>query len=244
MTRNKMLVVLGLLGAGTAWAAKAPEQETTAQKLAALLVSGRAVMAEHQKLLNDPEKGDKGFSPQVFSDKVVADYLAKTGNDLKALKGAKPADEASKLLLALLEAEEEAVSEAQPVLNLKGMAFKGFTPAVFGLRTGEKFLQKTGMRLKQTSLLYRNAVNKPDTFEEATLRRFAETGWEKGKGVGALSEEGGKRVYRYMMPVYIAKPCLSCHGEPKGELDIAGRKKEGYREGELRGAISVMLKAP
>ena len=46
-----------------------------------------------------------------------------------------------------------------------------------------------------------------------------------------------------MRPVYIQKACLSCHGDPKGELDVAGRKKEGYRDGELRGAISVLIPA-
>jgi len=32
---------------------------------------------------------------------------------------------------------------------------------------------------------------------------------------------------------------LKCHGEPAGEIDVTGHKKEGYKEGDLRGAISV-----
>jgi hypothetical protein len=44
-----------------------------------------------------------------------------------------------------------------------------------------------------------------------------------------------------MAPLYIEKSCLPCHGEPAGEMDIAGRLKEGYKEGELRGAISVIV---
>lgn len=44
-----------------------------------------------------------------------------------------------------------------------------------------------------------------------------------------------------MLPIYIESACLKCHGEPKGEKDITGHIKEGYKEGELRGAISVMI---
>jgi hypothetical protein len=44
-----------------------------------------------------------------------------------------------------------------------------------------------------------------------------------------------------MVPLYIEKSCLPCHGEPAGEKDIAGRIKEGYKEGDLRGAISVVV---
>jgi hypothetical protein len=44
-----------------------------------------------------------------------------------------------------------------------------------------------------------------------------------------------------VVPLYIEKSCLPCHGEPAGEKDISGRIKEGYKEGDLRGAISVIV---
>ena len=47
-----------------------------------------------------------------------------------------------------------------------------------------------------------------------------------------------------MLPLYIEQECLQCHGEPKGERDITGRVKEGYRLDELRGAISVIIPYP
>jgi hypothetical protein len=34
---------------------------------------------------------------------------------------------------------------------------------------------------------------------------------------------------------------LSCHGEPKGQPDVSGYKKEGAKEGDLGGAISVKV---
>jgi hypothetical protein len=48
-------------------------------------------------------------------------------------------------------------------------------------------------------------------------------------------------VLRYVVPLYIEKSCLPCHGEPAGEKDITGRIKEGYKEGDLRGAISIIV---
>ena len=42
-----------------------------------------------------------------------------------------------------------------------------------------------------------------------------------------------------MASLYYAAACLTCHGEPKGDLDISGYPKEGHREGDLAGAITV-----
>jgi general secretion pathway protein A len=56
--------------------------------------------------------------------------------------------------------------------------------------------------------------------------------------VSELADEG--RTLRVVMPIYYQKDCLACHGEPKGDLDISGYPKEGYREGDLAGAITVV----
>jgi general secretion pathway protein A len=44
-----------------------------------------------------------------------------------------------------------------------------------------------------------------------------------------------------LLPLFYSKPCLACHGRPKGQLDISGYEKEGFQEGDLGGAISVSL---
>ena len=46
---------------------------------------------------------------------------------------------------------------------------------------------------------------------------------------------------RTAVPEYYAASCLSCHGGPKGEIDITGYPKEGGKEGELGGIISITL---
>ncbi|MGH7205242.1 MAG: c-type heme family protein [Nitrospiraceae bacterium] len=46
---------------------------------------------------------------------------------------------------------------------------------------------------------------------------------------------------RVLLPLFFGKNCLNCHGGPKGERDISGYPKEGGKEGDLGGAISVKL---
>jgi general secretion pathway protein A len=96
----------------------------------------------------------------------------------------------------------------------------------------------TGIYLKQTAPdgLLRNPSNKADTYERGMMARF-ETG-EKAPPEGIVSEQDGK-LLRVLLPLYYDKPCLHCHGEPKGERDISGYAKEGGKEGQMAGLISV-----
>jgi hypothetical protein len=43
------------------------------------------------------------------------------------------------------------------------------------------------------------------------------------------------------VPEYYAASCLSCHGGPKGDIDVTGYPKEGGNEGDLGGVISISL---
>jgi uncharacterized protein DUF3365 len=235
---SKVLAAVGALAVAASARAAVSGDEQLARNLAALLIAGRTVVAQNQPLINDAARGDKGFGADRFGAAVAAEYKAKTGIDLAKLDRSR---KDSRRLQALFDAERQVVAEAQSVINLSGMGFKGFTPAIFGLHTAEKFAAATGVSLKQTSGKYRNPKNEPDAFEKGVLAKFGAPGWEKGKGYAEAVDLKGKRVLRFVQPLYIAKSCLSCHGDPKGELDVAGRAKEGYREGELRGAVSVIV---
>lgn len=238
-TRLGVVAVLAvILGWANALAVTEGGDEKLARNLAALLVAGRAVVAQNQALINDPAKGAKGFTPAAFGAAVEKEYKAKTGVDLAALDPSRPNQ---RRLKALFDAEKQVVAEAQATIDLPGMGFKGFTPAVFGRYSSEKFAAATGLRIKQTSAKYRNPANQPDAFESRMLAKLADPRWEKGKGYAEVVTTGGTRELRYVQPLYVTAPCLSCHGDPKGELDVAGRAKEGYREGELRGAVSVTV---
>jgi hypothetical protein len=119
------------------------------------------------------------------------------------------------------------------------MGFKGFIPAVFVRKAAENFTAKTGIAVKFTAIEYRNVRNAPDEFEQKVFERFTAPHYPKGKPYQEIVTLNGKKVFRIMFPEYAAKSCLACHGEPRGEKDITGGKKEGQKEGELAGALSL-----
>jgi len=210
--------------------------QSIAVSIADYLEAGRAVISVNQPLINDAAKGDKGFTPQVYAEQVSKEFLKRSGIDIKSLT---PSDDFGKALLAIHESAEEVVAEAQPQINESGKGFKGFIPAVFGKKVGNKLYGKSGITVKQTSLKYRNEYNQPDEFEVMVLHKFENAA--KGSTYFEEKKLGDTRVLRYVVPLYIEKSCLQCHGDPAGEKDISGRIKEGYKVDELRGAISVIV---
>ena len=71
--------------------------------------------------------------------------------------------------------------------------------------------------------------------------RFAAPGWNKSDFFAEEAMLNGRRAYRLLIPEYYETSCLSCHGEPKGERDISGGRKEGGKLGDLGGAISAAI---
>ncbi|MEK6632906.1 MAG: DUF3365 domain-containing protein [Nitrospirota bacterium] len=240
------LITLAIVIGITPVQAAPPEQqraeaEETARLLAKLLQAGRLVIEQNQTLIDDPHKGDKGFTPEVFERQMYEIFRQRTGIDLSA-----PATTtalampplARTHLPALIDAGKEVVRDAQVVINQRGIGYKNFIPATFGSQTATRFSKRSQVRLKQTAIQPRNPKNEPDEYEASVLH------WLSGRPnsdtyVSELTESG--RTLRVMMPIYYQRACLVCHGEPKGEWDISGYPKEGAREGDLAGAISVKI---
>jgi general secretion pathway protein A len=211
--------------------------------LAILLDSGRVTVGANQSLINDPAKGDKGFTPEVFEKQLVDKFKERSGVDLANIKAAKVPEMAKKLLPQLVDASKATVADYQPVINKQGVAFKGFIPATFGTQAAAKFSVKSGVYLKQTAKegQLRNPKNRADEFEAAMLKKFEDPSYPKtGDKIVSEVVDGGKTV-RVVLPLFYGKGCLTCHGEPKGEKDISGYAKEGFKEGDNGGAISVKL---
>jgi len=213
----------------------------TGRLLAVLHDSGRVTVGANQPLINDPDKGDKGFTPENFEKQVIAKFRDRAKVDLENLKAEKVPELAKKLLPQLIDAMKQTVANYQPVINRTGVGFKGFIPATFGTQAAAAFRAKTGVYLKQTQNPPRNPKNQPDEFELKILSKFAEPAYPR-QGEKILSEtvDGGKAT-RVMLPLFMLKGCLPCHGEPKGEKDISGYMREGAKEGDLAGAISVKI---
>ncbi|BCA53639.1 conserved exported protein of unknown function [Nitrospira sp. KM1] len=223
--------------AGWTGSALAANEGEVAEHLIELVKIGRGVVSEQMANINDQTKGDKGFTGDYMAAQVMDRFKKRTKIDLRIPNAVPQAN----LYLALVEAEKEVVDEAQPVINKVGISFKGFIPAVFARRTGEHFYKKSGVRLKLTGIDYRNPSNKPDDFEAEVLRMFSDARHPKGQSYVRNTMLDGRPVLRMMDPEYAAASCLGCHGSPKGERDVSGHKKEGWKEGELAGAISVVL---
>ena len=218
-----------------------PEVIETGRLLAVLHDSGRVMVGANQSLINDPGKGDKGFTPEVFEKQVTEKFKERAKVDLANLKNENVPEMARKLLPQLLDAMKQTVADYQPVINKQGVGFKGFIPATFGTQAAAKFRAKSGVYLKQTMNPARNPKNTPDEFEAKVLKTFADPNYPRqGEKIVSETVDGGKAL-RVMLPLFYLKGCLSCHGEPKGEKDISGYMKEGGKEGDLGGAISVKL---
>lgn len=240
MTVFALSLAMGLSPSAAIADAEAVE---TGRLLAILLDSGRVTIAGIQALINDETKGDKGFTPEVFEERVIEKFKERSGVDLAKIKTEKVPEQARKLLPILVESCKKVVATYQPILNKQGLAYKNFILATFGTQCAAIFSARSGAYLKQTTAdnVLRNPKNKADDFEAAILKKFADPSYPRqGEKVISEAMDGGKTT-RVMLPLFHVKGCLPCHGDPKGERDISGYLREGAQLGELAGAISVKL---
>jgi Protein of unknown function (DUF3365) len=246
MIRRRLLPVLGVLLIsllGPIQAFPGDDAVETGRLLAILLDAGRGAVAANQPLINDATKGDKGFTPDAFAQQLAEKFKGRTGVDLGNLKGSGVPASAQKLLPELVVAAKKTVADNQATINKPGVGYKGFTPAHFGTQTAAGFSAKTNVYMKQTTTdaLLRNPKNKADDFEAGIMKKLGDPGYPR-QGDKIMSETVGGDV-RVMLPLFYGKGCMGCHGEPKGETDVSGYKKEGAKEGDLGGAVSVKLPA-
>lgn len=83
----------------------------------------------------------------------------------------------------------------------------------------------TGVRFHLVSLRNINPENRPDPFEQTALVQFEQGSSEAWQ----ITRVDGQSVFRYVMPLLVSEPCLACHG------------KQGYKLGDVRGGISVLV---
>jgi archaellum component FlaG (FlaF/FlaG flagellin family) len=221
----------------------AEEDAKIAQSLAEMLRDARAIISNNQSRINDPEIGDKGLTAKVVLDQAVETYKKNTGVDPVTID---PASRHGRLLRAMMAVIAEVMDANQSTINAKGIGFKAFIPAVFGRMVAESFarLANGDAELKVTAPpeLVRNRKARPDSFEEKIIKtKLLEPAWPRGQPYSEMADAKGRPAYRVMVPEYYAASCLSCHGVPKGEMDITGYPKEGAKQDDLGGVISITL---
>lgn len=106
-----------------------------------------------------------------------------------------------------------------------GQALTMVNPAYMTRLVSELVKAKDGASFRITSLKPIRPANAADSWERKALLSF-ENG--QAEAIEVLPGEAGSgRQLRYMAPLYVSKACLPCHA------------KQGYREGDIRGGISV-----
>jgi hypothetical protein len=229
-------------GASPAQSSSDPEI-SIAISLADLLRGARTVVSANQGAINDPERGDKGLSGDVVLAKAKENVMQTAGLDMTKID---PDSRQGRLLAAMNSAIKEVMTANQKLINQKGVAFKGFVPAVFGRLVTEQFRSEVNgaadIKVTAPPELVRNRKASPDDFETNVIRTdFLSPSWKKGELFAQASPVKGRAATRVLVPEYYGAGCLSCHGDPKGEIDITGYPKEGAKLDQLGGVISITL---
>lgn len=108
---------------------------------------------------------------------------------------------------------------------------------------------ESGAQVRRTALQPRNPIAKPDAFERETMTAWRATPLDPaGKPMvrsATVSTDNGP-AFRWMRAIPTQGMCLTCHGEtlePDVAAAISARypddKATGFREGQLRGALSI-----
>lgn len=150
--------------------------------------------------------------------------------------------EQSRVLAAQVMALRKVTAENQHKINYdsKGnFEFKHLNPAALTQQVSGVFNAGTEYRIRQVSARPRIPENRPDDYERERLLSFAQN--DAARESWGEDIFNGERYFRYMMPLYVAPACLTCHGGPEGEPDISGHPKEGYKVGDLAGALSISI---
>ena len=115
----------------------------------------------------------------------------------------------------------------------------------------ERISRENDLKIRRTSLRFRNSINAPDSWEEQALQLFQ--AWkEKGQDVKTMEyseviSQGEGQVFRYMKAIPVVEPCLACHGT-QVNADIKAKlvdlypkdNSTGFSVGDIIGAISII----
>ncbi len=112
------------------------------------------------------------------------------------------------------------------IVDLKGKRYTIKTPAMVTKDLSEYAREQGLYWFHITSLKLMNPENAPDEFEKNALHQFEKTGINELLSVETI---GRSKYLRYISPLYVDESCLRCHS------------RQGYKVGDLRGAISITL---
>lgn len=118
-------------------------------------------------------------------------------------------------------------------------------------RISDETARTEGFTVRRTSLRVRNPVNAPDAWEQGVLESWQEKG--DAADHAAVVDGPGGRTFRFLRPIRLRPLCVQCHGDARqisDDVKAALRERYpddravGFREGDLRGAVSVSIPVP
>ena len=106
--------------------------------------------------------------------------------------------------------------------------------------------RSSGVKLRRTSLRYRNPLNTPEPWEANVLRAFETEDDESPEAPLEYVEQLEDGTIRYMSAIRTGAVCLACHGDnlpdaigDQLQLDYPHDRARGYSQGDIRGAFSL-----
>lgn len=106
-------------------------------------------------------------------------------------------------------------------------------PVITAINMAKKNAQKSDFDFRAPKFSPRNKKNTPTEFEAKILRELIDNNIPE-----KYVEEDGN--LHYFKPIKLTDECLFCHGNPKGERDVTGGIKEGWKTGEIHGAFEII----
>ncbi len=219
------------------------QKAAMAKEFADLFMAFKVSIFKLQGHINDPEIGDKGLTGAKMVEHAKKEYRELTGKDF--VLSSNP--DLLSAQLDLFQATNSIMQKMAPVINRKGLGFKGFITAIFVRMVAREFSSRSSrwnFKFTAPNDLLRSQANAADSWESLVFSdKFRQANWQAEENYSEHTATG----YRWMMPIYHTSVCLSCHGGPKGSRDITGAIKEGTKLGDLAGAFSIVfsdLKTP
>ncbi len=121
----------------------------------------------------------------------------------------------------------------KPFAELNSSNIIEAVPIVTALQVASDKAQEAGYVFRSPKVDPRNPANAPTELERQVLAEME----SKNLKEKIIIE---KDQIRYFKPIYLTAECLFCHGDPKGEKDVTGGVKEGWRVGEMHGAFEIV----
>ncbi|MBI3592816.1 MAG: DUF3365 domain-containing protein, partial [Nitrospirae bacterium] len=112
------------------------------------------------------------------------------------------------------------------IVDAKGKRYIIQTPAMVTKELSTYAKEKGLYWFHITSLRLTNPENAPDEFERKAMLQFEKNGIKELLSVETIDNS---KYLRYTAPLYVEEACMQCHA------------KQGYKAGDIRGAISVTI---